>query len=84
MKTSMEEINGIFPIAELEAEVLHSLGWASGYGWENNFDWWLDGDGWESAKLEETKFKLIRHIMIIRQFRDESMLAAKKYIRNEE
>ena len=29
----------VFPITRAEADALHAMGWESGYGWYNQFDW---------------------------------------------
>ena len=29
----------IFPITEAESDALHALGWQSGFGWSDQFDW---------------------------------------------
>lgn len=69
----------IFPISASEAEVLHQLGWCSGYGWEEEWDWWPDGN-FELRDNSETHEKLIRQIMILRAFKEEATRAAKHYI----
>lgn len=30
----------IFPITQAEADALHSLGWSSGFGWRDKYDWY--------------------------------------------
>lgn len=37
----MSHTPDIFPITSEEADALHGLDWESGYGWNDQFDWWL-------------------------------------------
>lgn len=37
----MDKSEGMFPITAKERDFLHDLGWQSGYGWENEWDWWF-------------------------------------------
>ena len=66
----------IFPIEEHESEILHQLGWSSGYGWRDEWDWWRtalpDDKQMESRDWESTKELLLRHITILRRARKEA------------
>lgn len=51
----------IFPISSNEAAALHDMGWSSGYGWRNQWDWWksdmdeeraMDSRNWDCTKRD--------------------------------
>lgn len=75
-------MDGLFPISESESRILHELGWNSGYGWQNEWDWWFLNNPLDSRDDEETKLALIRHIAHIREFRDEADKAVKLYLKD--
>lgn len=61
---------GVFPIAESEAAVLHQLGWESGLGWETEWDWWLNGEPIDTRDHYDTRVSLAQTVIIIRRARD--------------
>jgi len=68
------QIEGIFPIEDSEAAQLHDIGWSSGYGWRNEWDWWWEDqprdDHMESRDTDETKLRFLVHIKTIRAVRN--------------
>ena len=73
--------NGIFPITEREAAVLHDLKWSSGFGWRSEWDWW-QGDDHETANSDETRLKLVHHVVTIRAAVASAETLAKDMINN--
>lgn len=71
----------IFPITQEEADLLHNLGWNSGYAWESNFDWWFKNDPCETSERTKTQMMLMEHIVTIREFRRRASLAAIEHIK---
>lgn len=66
----------IFPITKNEAEVLHSLGWESGFGWEDQWDWWIMGEGPSSAENADVRLRLVEHLTKIRHYRNRAAQSA--------
>ena len=38
--TLAEQYQALLPILKVEADLLHAEGWSSGYGWDEEWDWW--------------------------------------------
>ena len=58
--------DGIFPITEREADILHDLKWQSGFGWREEWDWWPHDREHESTMDEAVRLTLVRHVLSIR------------------
>lgn len=58
--------DGIFPITEREAAVLHDLKWQSGFGWRDEWDWWPSGMPHEATEYEAVRMRLVRDVLGIR------------------
>lgn len=56
----------VFPISEREADILHDLGWNSGFGWRDCWDWWHADNDIASSESDETKLRLMSHLVAIR------------------
>lgn len=69
----MTNTDGIFPITESEADVLHDMGWSSGYAWATEWDWWkssMDVDQkMASREWDVTKRDLYADLIAIRKAR---------------
>jgi hypothetical protein len=65
--------DGIFPITESEADVLHDMGWRSGYAWATEWDWWKSSTDTDqqmvSRDWDETKQNLYAALIVIRTAR---------------
>jgi hypothetical protein len=70
----------IFPITKEESNLLHCLGWNSGYGWSSEFDWWFKHDDHNTADNINTQLMLVEHVTTIRKFTERAGLAAIEYI----
>ena len=57
---------GIFPITDREAAILHDLKWQSGFGWRDEWDWWPHDMEHEFAEEEAVRLRLVRHVLSIR------------------
>ena len=57
---------GIFPITEREAYILHDLKWQSGFGWRDEWDWWPHDMDCSVAEEEVVRLRLVRHVLSIR------------------
>lgn len=72
----MDTQDGIFPITQSEAALLHDMGWSSGYGWDTEWDWWrsnLTGTiALASRDTDQNKFELVRYVTAIRRAREEA------------
>jgi|18_taG_2_1085343.scaffolds.fasta_scaffold29835_4 hypothetical protein len=70
------EQEGVFPISDCESDVLHDLGWCSGFGWKEEWDWWHvdtpEEQHMESRDWDTTKLRLYEHIASIRQARKQA------------
>jgi hypothetical protein len=71
--------DGIFPISDREANILHDLGWNSGFGWRDEWDWWRDKD----PDADETRIDLVRHVIAIREAVAAGEQLAKKILSTE-
>lgn len=58
--------DGIFPLTEREAAVLHDLKWQSGFGWREEWDWWPHDMSVEAAEDETVRLRLVHHVTSIR------------------
>ena len=59
--------DGIFPITEREADILHDLKWQSGCGWRDEWDWWPRDHDHTAAEDEAVRLTLVRHVLSIRE-----------------
>lgn len=66
---------GIFPVTDQEAEMLHDLGWSSGYGWENELDWWKGEYRFTECAHEddEVKAQFLNDLFLIRAAQKRAM-----------
>jgi len=69
-------IKGIFPITKRESEVLHDLGWQSGFGWKDEWDWWPQDAPHSETDNPTVRARLVEHITMIRAFADRADKAA--------
>lgn len=72
---------GIFPIRSDEAAVLHDMGWSSGFGWRDEWDWWK-GEC-EDADTPETRRALIEDLTVIRVARYRADQFVARHFRNQ-
>ena len=60
---------GVFPIERHEASLLHDLGWQSGFGWKDEWDWWPSGGTLEDRDDLDVRCRFVKHLLLIREAR---------------
>lgn len=50
---SLEKIDSIFPLSEIEVDGLHALGWESGFGYRTQPDWYWTPSAGPAIWLED-------------------------------
>jgi hypothetical protein len=62
----MTDDTKIFPISDREADLLHELGWNSGFGWRTEWDWWHRSKEIDQRDDDANRLLLMRHVLFIR------------------
>ena len=77
------ETKGIFPLQDREISILHDLGWNSGFGYRDEWDWWRgDAEPYRDPDNDTTRLLLMRHVLIIRATLDAASEISKKILKD--
>lgn len=78
--STINSTDDIFPITKTEADELHALGWCSGFGWDYDFDWYMDycGAGYKSKWVTEDEKWMRTFLRDLKSIRQEADAKARR------